>query len=451
MMSSVGNRIKLSVFGESHGPFVGCRLEGLPSGVKIDFDGLLLQMQRRAPGKDDISSKRKEDDLPEIISGVEGGITTGGPVEIIIKNNDAKSEDYEIIKDTPRPSHADFAATIKYNGKVDLRGGGHFSGRLTAPIVAAGTICRQILKEKGVTLGGHILSVGNISDTPFDSVNLSATELENLNEKVFALNNPELETSLRKEIEAAKLEADSIGGLVELAAVGLPAGLGEPMFKGIENTVSSVLYGIPAVKGVSFGAGFGYATMKGSEANDQMYYDGGKVKCYTNNCGGITGGMTNGMPLIVTIAIKPTPSIGKTQKTVNLKTGENTELVVEGRHDPCIVPRALPALEAALSFALLDILLGNEQGEDLNAIRKEIDSIDRELVSLLKERMECSLKVADFKKKSDLLIEHPEREKEILEKVSDLGETFGEEISSVYLEILGASKRVQRQKLEKDK
>ncbi|MBP3391063.1 MAG: chorismate synthase [Clostridia bacterium] len=357
MKSSIGEKIKLSVFGESHGPAIGCLLEGLPSGVKIDMDALLAQMARRAPGRDKTATTRKEADIPEIISGVVDGVTTGAPLAIIIKNSDTKSHNYDNLRDNPRPSHADFAAAVKFGGANDIRGGGHFSGRLTAGIVAAGAICRQILKEEGITVGGHILTIGNVAETSFDPVNVTAAQLEALSSKLFALNNPAAEELMRAEIESARLEADSVGGCVELAAVGLPVGLGNPMFFGVENVVSNILYGIPAVKGVSFGAGFGYASMRGSRANDQMYYDDeGNVRAYTNNCGGITGGITTGMPLIVNVAIKPTPSIGQPQKTVNLKTGENSTLVIEGRHDPCIVPRALPVLEAALAIALLDLL-----------------------------------------------------------------------------------------------
>lgn len=361
MKSSVGNKIKLSVFGESHGAAVGCLLEGLPSGVKIDTDALMVQMSRRAPGKDKTATTRKEDDIPEIVSGVSNGVTTGAPLTIIIKNNDTNSHNYDNLRDNPRPSHADYAAAVKYGGQNDIRGGGHFSARLTAPIVAAGAICRQILKDEGITVGGHILSVGNVCESSFDPINVNGEQLEMLSTKLFALNNPDAEELMRKEIEEARLDGDSVGGSVELAAVGLPVGLGSHMFGGVENVVSNILYGIPAVKGVSFGAGFGYASMRGSQANDQMYFDeDGKVKCYTNNCGGITGGMTNGMPLLIKVALKPTPSISKEQKTVNLKTGENSTLIIEGRHDPCIVPRALPVLEAALCIALLDLLAEGE-------------------------------------------------------------------------------------------
>lgn len=357
MKSSIGSKIRLTVFGESHGAAIGCVLEGLPAGYKIDFGFLDSQMSRRAPGKDSTATSRREDDRPEILSGLLDGVTTGAPLAIVIQNNNTISKDYNNLLCQPRPNHADYAAGVKYGGNNDIRGGGHFSGRLTAPIVAAGAICRSILKEKGITVGGHILSIGNVCDTAFDSVGVSAGELEVLSTKLFALNNPEAEEPMRNEIESARLSLDSVGGSVELAAVGLPAGVGNPMFYGVENVLASILYGIPAVKGVSFGAGFDFASMLGSEANDRMYMDEkGKVKCVSNNCGGITGGITNGMPITVKVALKPTPSIAQPQETLNLQTGEIEPLEIHGRHDPCIVPRALPALEAALAIGILDLL-----------------------------------------------------------------------------------------------
>ncbi len=358
MKSSIGSRVRLTVFGESHGPAIGCVLEGLPAGHKIDMDLVLAQMARRAPGKDKTATPRKEADLPEFLSGVLDGVTTGAPLAIIIRNNDTKSHNYDNLKFSPRPNHSDYAAWVKYGGFNDVRGGGHFSARLTAPIVAAGAICRSILKEKGITVGGHILSIGGITDPEFDPVNIEADTLSELSGKLFALNLPEKENEMREKVEAARMSRDSVGGAVELAAVGLPAGIGNPMFYGVENLLAQILYAVPAVKSVSFGAGDRFAEMLGSEANDQMYVDeSGKVKCLTNNCGGITGGITNGMPLIVKVALKPTPSISRPQQTVNLATKKNSTLEIEGRHDPCIVPRALPALEAALSVGLLDLLL----------------------------------------------------------------------------------------------
>ncbi len=357
MKSSVGNALRLTVFGESHGAAIGAVVEGLPAGVRLDVPFMESELARRAPGRDKSTTPRRESDTPEILSGIFEGVTTGAPLALIIRNGNTKSGDYDNLKANPRPSHSDYAAYVKFDGMNDVRGGGHFSGRLTAPIVAVGAICKQILKEKGITVGGHIKSIGTVVDTPFDSVTVSAEELQRLREGFFALNNASLEAAMRDEIEAARMNLDSIGGSVELAAVGMPAGVGNPMFSGVENVIANILYGIPAVKAVSFGAGEQYAFLHGSEANDDMYYaEDGRVCTYTNNCGGITGGITNGMPIIVSAALKPTPSIAQNQKTVNLKTGENSELSIEGRHDPCIVPRALPALEAALAIALCDLL-----------------------------------------------------------------------------------------------
>lgn len=358
MKSSIGSKVRLTLFGESHGPAIGCVLEGLPAGHKIDFDLVAAQLERRAPGKDKTATTRREPDIPEILSGVLNGVTTGAPLALIIKNTNTISNNYDNLKAEPRPSHSDYAAFVKYGGYNDIRGGGHFSARLTAPIVCAGAICKSILAEKGITVGGHILSIGGVADTPFNPVTVSKEELGALSTKLFALNNPEKESAMREVIENAKQNLDSVGGMVELAAVGLPVGVGNPIFYGVENVLANILYGIPAVKGVSFGAGFEFANMFGSTANDQMRYtSSGEVSCLSNNCGGITGGITNGMPITVKVALKPTPSIAKEQQTVNLETKENKSLQITGRHDPCIVPRALPALEAAMAIGLLDLLM----------------------------------------------------------------------------------------------
>ncbi len=357
MKSSVGNAVRLTVFGESHGAAIGAVIEGLPAGVKVDIPFMEAELQRRAPGRDKMSTPRREEDEPEILSGIFEGVTTGAPLAVIIRNNNTKSGDYEALKANPRPSHSDYAAYVKYDGMNDIRGGGHFSGRLTAPIVAVGAICKQILKEKEITVGGHINSIGTVVDTPFDYVNVSAAELTELQKSRFPLNDKGLEEAMRQTVQNARMNLDSVGGSVELAAVGMPAGIGNPMFSGVENVISCIIYGIPAVKSVSFGAGERFSYLHGSEANDDMYYaEDGRVCTYTNNCGGITGGITNGMPIIVGVTLKPTPSIAQSQNTVNLKTGENVSLDIKGRHDPCIVPRALPALEAALAIALCDLL-----------------------------------------------------------------------------------------------
>lgn len=356
MNSRFGSKISLDIFGESHGTAIGAVLTGLPAGAQIPYDDIAAQGARRAPGKDKTATTRKEADIPEFLSGVLDGKTTGAPLALIIRNNDTRSKNYDNLAACPRPSHSDYPAYVKYSGFNDIRGGGHFSGRLTAPIVAAGTVCRSILKNKGITVGGHIAQIGSVCDTPFDAVKVSGDELERLSASLFSLNSPEKEEAMRREIEAARLDGDSVGGIVELAVTGLPAGLGNPMFAGVENIIASALYGIPAVKAVAFGEGFDFGAMRGSQANDEMYYGENTVKTKTNHCGGICGGITNSMPLIIKVALKPTPSISKPQQTVNLKTGEDAQLIIEGRHDPCIVPRALPALEAMLSVAVLDLL-----------------------------------------------------------------------------------------------
>lgn len=356
MSSAIGSRITTTVFGESHGPAIGAVMDAPPAGYKIDMDEILVQTARRAPGTDPTATTRKETDMPEIVSGLLDGVTTGAPLALIIRNNDQRSHNYSNIADRPRPSHADYAANVRYNGHNDIRGGGNFSGRLTAPLTVAGAIARQILKAHGITIGGHVSFIGSTADEPFDPVNVSAELLDSLNRRYFSVISDEAKNKMTEEIAAAKSKCNSIGGEIEIAVTGLPVGIGSPTARGVENAVSAAVFCVPAIKGIEFGEGFGFASMKGSEANDQMYYDGDTVKCRTNNCGGITGGITNGMPLIIRAAIKPTPSIAMRQNTVNLKTKADDTLVIEGRHDPCIVPRALPAVEAAVALALLDLL-----------------------------------------------------------------------------------------------
>jgi len=356
MNSNFGTKIKLDVFGESHGAAIGAVLTGIPAGIDIPYDSIAIQGERRAPGRDKTSTPRKEEDTPEFLSGVLNGKTTGAPIAVIIRNKDTRSNNYDNVSLCPRPSHSDYPAYVKYSGFNDIRGGGHFSGRLTAPIVALGTICREVLKQKGITVGGHIARIGNVVDTPFDAVNVTSKQLSELSQNRFALNDNSIKVQMEKEIEKARLDGDSVGGVVELAVTGIPAGIGNPMFNGVENILSNALYGIPAVKAIAFGDGFEFGSMRGSDANDQMYFEGDTVKTKSNHCGGICGGITNGMPVIIKVALKPTPSISKPQETVNLENGENTQVTIEGRHDPCIVPRALPALEAMLSIATLDLI-----------------------------------------------------------------------------------------------
>ena len=355
MSSIIGKNITLSIFGESHGEAIGALIDGLPAGVAVNIDSIYAQMERRAPGRDKSATPRKEKDMPKIISGVLDGFTTGMPLCAMIENGDTRSNDYSYLKDTPRPSHADYPASVKYGDNFDIRGSGHFSGRLTAPIVFAGAVCREILAQKGITVGGHILSIGEIEDTPFDKVTVDNNLLQTLSLSSFGVIDSDKEAKMRDLIESARLDGDSIGGQIEIAVTGLPVGIGEPMARGVESVISSALFSVPAVKGVEFGAGFDIARMRGSEANDRYINVGGKIATATNNNGGVLGGITTGMPLIVKVAVKPTPSIAKEQKTLNIKTMEDS-LVIKGRHDPCIVPRAVSVVESAVCLALCDLM-----------------------------------------------------------------------------------------------
>ncbi len=356
MPSIIGKLIKVSVFGESHGPAIGAVIDGLPSGIKLDMDKIYAQMERRAPGRDKSATPRKESDTPQIMSGVLEGYTTGMPLCVKIDNADTRSSDYSYLKNTPRPSHADWPASVRYGEHFDIRGSGHFSGRLTAPIVFAGAVCRQILEDKGITVGGHISGVGGVMDTPFDPVKVDKETLCALYKSSFAVIDSLAESKMREAIEAARLDADSIGGEVEIAVTGLPAGIGEPMARGVEGVISQAVFAVPAVKGIEFGAGFKMCSMRGSEANDCYTELDGKVGTLSNNNGGILGGLTTSMPIIMRVAIKPTPSIGMSQQTLNINSMEPDTLCIKGRHDPCIVPRALPVIEAAVCIALCDLM-----------------------------------------------------------------------------------------------
>lgn len=356
MSSAIGEIIKTTVFGESHGPAIGAVIDAPPAGYAINLEDIYIQIRRRAPGQDPTATSRKEADTPQFLSGLLNGVTTGAPLAAIIMNSDQRSKNYDNIAACPRPSHADYAANIRYNGFNDIRGGGNFSGRLTAPLTAMGAVARQILAKNGITVGGHVSCIGHSFDIPFDPVNITAEELNVLNKQYFSVISEDAKLEMQAEIAEAKAACDSVGGEVEIAVTGLPAGIGSPTVRGIENVISSAVFAVPAVKGIEFGEGFGFSSLHGSEANDAMYYCDSAVKCRTNHCGGITGGISNGMPLIIRAAIKPTPSIGIEQETVNLNTARNDKVIIEGRHDPCIVPRALPAIEAAVCLALIDLV-----------------------------------------------------------------------------------------------
>ena len=351
-----GNKIKISIFGESHGNAIGINIYGLEPGFEINLDKVSSEMKRRAPGRNNLSTPRKEADEPEILSGFFQGKTTGTPLCAIIRNNNTKSKDYGKLKDIMRPGHADYTGKIRYNDFNDYRGGGHFSGRITASIVFAGAICKQILEAKGIKIVSHIKSIGTIEDKSFLDEKITEGFINSYMSKELPLIDELKEEAMRKEILLAKEELDSIGGTVECAVLGIEPGIGNPFFDSVESTLAHLMFSIPAVKGIEFGRGFELTQMRGSQANDSMYFSGEKVLTKTNNNGGILGGITNGMPVIFKVAIKPTSSILKSQNTVNINTGEETVLEVNGRHDPCIVQRALPVIEAATAIGILDLI-----------------------------------------------------------------------------------------------
>jgi len=356
-MSSVyGENLKVSIFGQSHSPAIGVCIDGLPAGFQIDLKELGAFLKRRAPGQNAHSTSRKEADEPEFLSGLVDGVTCGAPLTAVIRNADAQSSDYDSLKDIPRPSHADFTSFVKNGSARDHRGGGEFSGRLTAPLCIAGGICLQLLRREGISIAAHIVQIGNVTAKPFDPVNVGEDEIRFLQKAEFPVLDAQAGEQMRAAIEAAKKDGDSAGGIIECCAIGVRAGLGGPIFDGVENRLAAVLFGIPAVKGVEFGNGFAAAALRGSENNDAFYMKGDSVQTRTNRHGGILGGITSGMPLLFRAAFKPTPSIAKEQDSVSLSRRENVKLAITGRHDPCIVPRAVPCVEAAAAIALYDIM-----------------------------------------------------------------------------------------------
>lgn len=355
MSSTYGEKLKLSIFGQSHGTAIGMTLDGVPAGLPVDLERLQLFLNRRAPGQNDFSTPRKEEDSPEFLSGIVNGHTCGAPLAAIIRNANARSGDYEELKDCPRPGHADYTAQIKYNGFQDIAGGGHFSGRLTAPVCIAGGLCKQWLEQQGICIAAHINAIAGIADAP---VSLDWTRPDfSLIDRDFPVVNPAAGEKMRAAIANAKAEGDSVGGIVECYITGLPAGIGAPMFGGMEGKLAQIIYGIPAVKGLDFGSGFTGSYLRGSQNNDAFTISDGIVRTETNNAGGILGGITTGMPLIFSVAIKPTPSISLPQKSISLSKKQTQELQVKGRHDPCIVPRAVPVIEAAAAIAVYDAYL----------------------------------------------------------------------------------------------
>ena len=327
MSSSYGMWVRVSIFGQSHSEAIGVTIDGLPAGIPIDTEELQRFMNRRAPGQSRYSTPRKEADRPEFISGLVDSTTCGAPLTALIRNTNTKSGDYDNIRDIPRPGHADLTAHIKYRGFEDVRGGGHFSGRLTAPLCIAGGIFKQILHRRGVEIDARIQEIGGNRENPF------------------------------QEIDRARENLDSVGGIVECRVTGMPAGIGDPMFDGVENAISQAVFAIPAVKGIEFGAGFAASKMRGSQNNDPFYYDeDGSIRTRSNNSGGILGGITNGMDIVFRCAFKPTPSISQPQDSISWSSGKDAVLEVHGRHDPCIVPRALPCVESAAALALINLM-----------------------------------------------------------------------------------------------
>ena len=352
MKNTFGHSVSITIFGESHGEQIGAILDGMAPGIPVDKSFIMSQMdKRRAKGK--ISTARKESDGVVISSGVFEGKTTGTPICFTIKNNNTQSKDYSETRNFARPGHADYTANCKYHGFEDYRGGGHFSGRITAGIVAAGAVAISALREKGIYIGTHIKRCAGISDRAFDDI---AKDIQKLNNMEFAVLDEAAATKMNDAIIAAANDGDSVGGILESAVIGLPAGVGEPWFDTFESIISHMLFSIPAVKGVQFGAGFDMADMRGSEANDEFYIKDGKVATSTNNNGGINGGITNGMPVIMSCAIKPTPSIYKQQNTIDFINGENAQLTIKGRHDPAIIHRARVVVDSSIALALCDML-----------------------------------------------------------------------------------------------
>ncbi|WP_314048877.1 chorismate synthase [Peptostreptococcus stomatis] len=354
----LGNRIKINIFGESHGPAIGGVVEGLASGIKIDMEELEAFLDRRAPGKTKLTSTRKEEDRPVFHSGLLDGYTIGTPIAFTIKNSDHRSSDYSDLAKSPRPSHADLTARLRFGDGVDMRGGGNFSGRLTAPICVIGGILIQLLRYKGISIGAHLYKVGPIIDANYNLLGLSYDDTEKLKNADFPTIDQEVGRRMQDYINEVRSNKDSIGAIIECGVVGLKAGYGNPMFEGIESSISKNLFSIPGVKGIEFGQGFGVADMLGSDHNDGMYYkDDGSIGYYSNNSAGIIGGISTGMPIVFRLAVKPTSSIGIKQKTIDLLTKKNVTIEIKGRHDPCIGIRMVPVVEAMTAISLADFVL----------------------------------------------------------------------------------------------
>ncbi len=359
MSNTFGQKLQITIFGESHGTAIGCVIDGLPAGISIDWDDVRKEMARRAPGNSSMATPRKEKDAFEILSGYFQDHTTGTPMAMEIRNGNQHSSDYDILRDNMRPGHADYTGRVKYGGFQDYRGGGHFSGRITAPLTFAGAIAKQVLAAKGIHIGAHAYAVAGIADRPFDPMGESVNTFAALRNQKLPVLDQEAGNKMEAAILAVKAEGDSVGGVIECMATGLPVGLGDPFFDSLESQISHMMFSIPAVKGIEFGDGFALADMKGSAANDPMTYKAGQPTTTANHNGGLLGGISNGNPILFRLAVKPTASIGKPQHTINMAEEKDTLLTIGGRHDPCIIPRAIPVVETAAALVILDALLSD--------------------------------------------------------------------------------------------
>jgi chorismate synthase len=363
MSSSFGKLIRVTIFGQSHSQAIGVVIDGLPAGERVDLERVGRFMQRRAPGRSSLSTARREPDLPRVLSGLLDGVTCGAPVCAVIENTDARPADYEALRDIPRPMHADFTAAVKYRGANDMRGGGQFSGRLTAPLCFAGAVCLQILERRGIAVGARLAQIERECDAPLDAASATARQILAIAQKDFPVSDDAAGGRMKTAIERARAEGDAVGGVVECLAVGLPAGIGEPIYEGLESRLAAVLFSIPAVKGLEFGAGFAAAALRASAHNDAFAVRDGRIVTQTNRHGGILGGISTGMPLVLRAAFKPTPSIAVAQRSVRLSSREETQLTIAGRHDPCVAVRAVACVEAAVAVVLLDLML-ESKGRD---------------------------------------------------------------------------------------
>lgn len=446
MKSKFGKELEIEVWGASHAPEIGITIKGLPVGKKIDIAKVNAFLDRRKGGKNAYSTKRAEADLPDIRCGgdLQGDeiVLNGEPLTAIFYNSNTRSSDYDEMKYVPRPSHADFTSYMKYGDALDRSGGGIFSGRLTLPLCFAGAICMQLMEEEGISVFGHVSSIGEISDRMFDKT-APEKNLIGQNELSFPVLDSETGKKMVAFMTACAEEGDSVGGCIECAVTGLPAGVGEPLYDSMEAVISHMMFGIPAVKGIEFGSGFTCSTMKGSTCNDPFIIKDGKVMTETNNSGGIQGGITNGMPVIFRVAMKPTPSIYKEQRTVNMKELYETTLSLKGRHDPCIVPRALPCVEAACAIAVYNLLCAYHAGlkaqglenaaPDLKSLRLEIDRLDEQIAHLMSVRMDVASQIAKAKNKDGLPVRNKEREEAVLLHVAGMaGDEKGEYVKEIY-------------------